>query len=184
MGNAVVGGSAYISSLFIIASWIDGAVESGNWHITQEVIAAFFSLCAMLAVHLTPLWKAAMKKAFGYDPYEPVKILAPFILVLGLSACAATPLSDFYALEASLTTADTIAIGYVKLPRCPQAAGACSDDDIVARIGSYRAEAYTAVTMARGIINTATSSSSDVSKAMTAAQQALAGYQQIVGGIP
>lgn len=102
-----------------------------------------------------------------------------------LAACAATPKSDIAALEVSLTTADIAATAYVKLPRCPQASGAaCSDDDIVARIGSYRSEAYTAVVTARSIVGVATSSASDVAKAMTAAQDALTGYQQIVGALP
>lgn len=101
-----------------------------------------------------------------------------------LAACASTPKSDIAALEVSLTTADIAATAYVRLPRCPQTAGACSDDDIVSRIGSYRLEAYTAVTTARTVVNAATSSASDTSKAMIAAQAALTGYQQIVGALP
>lgn len=185
MGNAVVGGSAYATQLFIIASWLDGAIESGNWHVTQEVIASSFGVCAMLAVHLTPLWKALMKKMFGYDPYEAAKMLAPFALIIGLAACSSTPKSDIAALEVSLTTADIAAKAYVELPRCVENGPVlCSDDDIVSRIGSYRQEAYTAVVSARAMTAIMMSSASDIMKALEAAQTAVSEFAQIVAALP
>ncbi len=67
--NAVATTGSYVTMLFVIASWVDGAAESGNWHVTQELIASVCGLAAMLSVHLSPLWRALMKKCFGYDPY-------------------------------------------------------------------------------------------------------------------
>lgn len=66
--NAVTGVS-YVGLLSIIGMWIDGAIESGSWHVTYEVTSAGFTLVVQLAHNLAPLWHAALKKFFGYDPY-------------------------------------------------------------------------------------------------------------------
>lgn len=182
--SAAATATSYVGQLAVIAMWLDGAIESGSWHLTYEVVTIGITLSVQVAHNLSPLWRAALKKFFGYDPYETAKALLPLLLVFGLSACSATPKADIAALEVTLTVADKAATGYVKLPRCPQPAGMCSDDDIVSRIGSYRLEAYQTVTTARSVVNAATSSVSDISKAMAAAQAALTGYEQIVGGLP
>lgn len=100
-----------------------------------------------------------------------------------LASCASTPKSDIAALEVGLTAAETAALAYVRLPRCP-APGLCSDDDIVSRIRDYSHDAYVSVVAARSLTHIATSSSSDVAKALQSAQVAVGAFQQLVGGLP
>lgn len=61
--------TSYVGQLAIIAMWLDGAIESGSWHVTYEVMTVSITLTVQLAHNLSPLWAATMKKIFGYDPY-------------------------------------------------------------------------------------------------------------------
>lgn len=61
--------TSYTGLLAIIGMWLDGAIESGSWHVTYEVMAAGITLAVQLAHNLSPLWRASLKKIFGYDPY-------------------------------------------------------------------------------------------------------------------
>lgn len=61
--------TSYIGQLAVVAMWLDGAIESGNWHLTYEVVTVSLTLTAQTALHLKPLWSAILKKIFGYDPY-------------------------------------------------------------------------------------------------------------------
>lgn len=67
--------TSYVGQLAIIAMWLDGAIESGSWHVTYEVVTVSITLAVQLAHNLSPLWRASLKKVFGYDPYanEEVK---------------------------------------------------------------------------------------------------------------
>lgn len=62
--------TSYVGQLAIIAMWLDGAIETGNWHVTYEVVTVGITLLVQLAHNLSPLWRAMLKKFFGYDPYE------------------------------------------------------------------------------------------------------------------
>lgn len=67
--------TSYVGQLAIIAMWLDGAIESGSWHVTYEVVTVAITLSVQVAHNLAPLWRASIKKIFGYDPYanEEVK---------------------------------------------------------------------------------------------------------------
>lgn len=61
--------TSYVGQLAIIAMWADGAIESGSWHVTYEVVTVAITLSVQIAHNLSPLWRAILKKLFGYDPY-------------------------------------------------------------------------------------------------------------------
>jgi len=67
--------TSYVGQIAIIAMWLDGAIETGNWHATYEVITVWITLTVQVGHNLSPLWRALLKKMFGYDPYanEEVK---------------------------------------------------------------------------------------------------------------
>lgn len=61
--------TGYVGQLAIIAMWLDGAIESGSWHVTYEVVTVAITLSVQMAHNLSPLWRASLKKIFGYDPF-------------------------------------------------------------------------------------------------------------------
>lgn len=61
--------TGYVGQLAIIAMWLDGAMESGSWHVTYEVVTVGITLSVQMAHNLSPLWRASLKKIFGYDPF-------------------------------------------------------------------------------------------------------------------
>lgn len=67
--NAAVTATSYAGQLAIIGMWMDGAIESGSWHVTYEVMTVAVTLSIQAAHNLAPLWRATVKKIFGYDPY-------------------------------------------------------------------------------------------------------------------
>ncbi len=72
---------------------------------------------------------------------------------LGLAACAGQQTtnavsSDVAATEIALTAAETLALSYTSLPRCP-AAAVCSTQAVVDNIKALDNKAYTAVVAAR-----------------------------------
>jgi hypothetical protein len=67
--SSVATATSYVGQLAIIAMWLDGAIETGNWHFTYEVITVSITLTLQTAHNLSPLWRATLKKIFGYDPY-------------------------------------------------------------------------------------------------------------------
>lgn len=68
-GSAAATATSYVGQLAIIAMWLDGAIESGSWHVSYEVVTVVITLIVQLAHNLSPLWRASLKKMFGYDPY-------------------------------------------------------------------------------------------------------------------
>lgn len=95
---------------------------------------------------------------------------------LALAACGSTPKSDIAALETGLTAADNIALAYVNLPTCqPNVPNPplCSTAIVRTEIGGAAQQAYISVKAAQAIVNTATSTSADITKAVTAATQAV-----------
>lgn len=74
--------------------------------------------------------------------------------LVALTACAPQPTtnavtSDVAATEIALTAAETLALSYTSLPRCPIAAPACSTQATVDNIKALDNKAYTAVVAAR-----------------------------------
>lgn len=74
--------------------------------------------------------------------------------LIALNACAPQPTvnavtSDVAATEIALTAAETLALSYTSLPRCPIAAPACSAQVTVDNIKALDNKAYTAVVAAR-----------------------------------
>lgn len=67
--SAAATATGYVGQLAIIAMWLDGAIESGSWHVTYEVVTVGITLSVQMAHNLSPLWRASLKKLFGYDPY-------------------------------------------------------------------------------------------------------------------
>lgn len=67
--STAVTATSYAALMAIVGMWIVGAIESGSWHVTYEVMAAWVTLTVQLAHNLSPLWRATLKKIFGYDPY-------------------------------------------------------------------------------------------------------------------
>lgn len=68
--SAAATATSYVGQLAILAMWLDGAIETGTWHVTYEVVTVAITLTVQLAHNLGPLWRASLKKVFGYDPYE------------------------------------------------------------------------------------------------------------------
>lgn len=101
---------------------------------------------------------------------------------LVLAACGSTPKADIAALETGLTAADNIALAYVNLPSCLATATnppLCSKPDTRTKIGTAAQQAYDAIKTAQAVVNTATSSSNDITKAVDAATQAVQGFSAL-----
>jgi hypothetical protein len=103
-----------------------------------------------------------------------------------LPSGAPTPKATVAALESGLTAADQAALGYVGLPPCetrkPGALTLCSDKAAAQQIGVESHRAYVAVTTARQIVSDASQSGDAVTKAIQAAETALAAFQQTIPG--
>lgn len=103
-----------------------------------------------------------------------------------LAACGSTPKADVAAVEVALTGAEHLGLAYVSLPSCfamgPNAP-LCSKPEIRAKIATYDNVAYASVQNVKVIANIATSTSSDIAKALTAAQQAVSEFSDVVSGL-
>lgn len=100
--------------------------------------------------------------AFGYR-FPPLILAAWLAMVVACTPQATTNAvsSDVAATEIALTAAETLALSYTSLPRCPVAAPACSTQAAVDNIKALDNKAYTAVVAAR-------SNSALISMAVTA----------------
>lgn len=71
--SAAATATSYVGWIIVVAMWIDGAAETGSWHVSAEVVTACCALLVQIAHNLSPLWRASLKKIFGYDPYADGK---------------------------------------------------------------------------------------------------------------
>ncbi len=102
------------------------------------------------------------------------RLLIGAVLAASLGACASQQAtnavsSDVAASEIALTAAETLALSYTSLPRCPKAAPACSAQATVDKIKALDNTAYNAVVMARsnaGLVGFAVTAISDLRNAI------------------
>lgn len=102
--------------------------------------------------------------------------LLPLAAVLALAACSANSgnqQANIAALESGLTAAETAALSYTSLPRCPQATAVCSDQTKVDQIKSADRIAYNAVKAAQHEQQSGGTPSLEGATAAVAALQAL-----------
>jgi hypothetical protein len=112
----------------------------------------------------------------GAGRYLPCILMLP----LALGACSgagSNPVADFAALEVRLTTAEDVAIDYIRLPPCAPSNGPpCSDSVVVARIRTADMRAYT-------LVKTAEQTIGDPA-AVSAAQTAVTAMTDITASLP
>ena len=115
-----------------------------------------------------------------------LRLVAAAAAALALASCASSAVNDVATLEVTLTGAGNVALAYMSQPQCgtPGATVICSDPTIKAQIKLAFDAAYTAVKQAEAVANNTSSSSSDVQKAVAAAQGALAALTQITQSLP
>lgn len=103
-----------------------------------------------------------------------IALAAILAVPIELVACGSQQTAaNVAALESGLTAAETAALGYTSLPRCPQATAVCSDQSKVDQIKSADRVAYNAVKAAEKEQQAGGTPSLDGATAAIAALEAL-----------
>jgi hypothetical protein len=113
-------------------------------------------------------------------PVAAALLLAVLTVPLVLGACSgagSNPAADVAALEAGLTTAESLATVYIRLPTCTGTnSPLCSDSTIVGQIKTADAQAYTLVKAAEV--------AAGAPSALAAAEAAVSALTVITGALP